>query len=481
MKIKAFNSLTGKKEYLPSKKLKLFVCGPTVYDFSHLGHARTYIFFDFFVKILRQFGYKVFYLQNITDIDDKIINRAKQENKNPLKLANYFKKIYLQNMKALNINSVNVYAPATQFITQIVNQVKRLINLGYAYKIEGEGYYFDVSKFKDYGKLSRRTIFQAEDAVSRIDESIQKKNKADFCLWKFPSQEKQVELSKISHRKKFIILDHEPLWKTKLGWGRPGWHIEDTAISEYYFGLQYDLHGGGMDLKFPHHEAEIAQAESLSGKKPFVKIWLHTGQLLVDGQKMSKSLGNFITIQDFIKKYQPIVLRYLVLMHHWRAPLNYEDKVVGLAIAELQNIFETIQKIKLLQQTKKFGKTKINISTEINEFKKALENDLNTPQVLAALFKIIKKINSFFPDISQKSVNLINLSLKNCLNLLSIKLPEPQIPLKIKSLLRQREKFRANKQFIQADALRNKILALGYNIEDTPIGSIILPKKLWIK
>ncbi len=445
MKIKVLNSLTNKKEFLPSKKkLKLFVCGPTVYDLSHIGHARTYIFFDFFVKFLKNFGQKVFYVQNITDIDDKIINRAKLENQNPLKLSKKFTKKYLKDMKSLGINSLNIYAPATKFIPQIVSQVERLINKGYAYKTL-DGYYFNIKKFKDYGKLSKRTALLTEDAVSRIDDSVKKINKGDFCLWKFPNEEKQKKLSKLPKTKKFIILDFEPLWKTSLGWGRPGWHIEDTAIAEYYLGLQYDLHGGGIDLKFPHHEAEIAQAESLSSKKPFVKIWMHTGQLLVNGQKMSKSLGNFITIEDFLKKYKSIVLKFLFLMHHWHSPLDYKEEVVNLSISNLQKIYETNEKIKFVLRQKKFGNKNINsknLNLIIKKFNNALADDLNTPAALSCLFELLNIIQENLFDLNKKSIQILYKTFKKFLNILNLDLPEFKIPLKIKAILSKREKLR---------------------------------------
>lgn len=482
MPIKVFNTLTQKQELIPKKKeIKLFVCGPTVYDFCHLGHARTYIFFDFFVKFLKLNGYEVNYIQNITDVDDKIINRAKTENKNPLKLSDQFKKSYLQDMKKLEVDSVNLYAPATKFIPQIINQIKILIRKGYAYKIENEGYYFNIKKFKDYGKLAKRTINQAEDALSRIDDSIKKINKGDFCLWKFPNLSKINLLAKISKNKKFVILDYEPLWKTELGWGRPGWHIEDTAIAMHYFGDQYDIHGGGIDLKFPHHEAEIAQAESISGKKPYVKIWMHTGQLMVNNQKMSKSLGNFITISDFLKKYKPIVLRFLVLMHDWMSPINYSSKTIQMAIGALQSIFETQIKIETLILSKKFGTKNISIKKQVFNFNKALKNNLNTSEAISYIFEIIKIININFLEINEKSAKLIQKELKNCLNLLSLNIKISKIPLKIKALAKQREKLRNNKQFMQSDNLRNKIFELGYIIEDSLIGPIIYPKNLWIQ
>src|SRR3989338_380174 len=247
-------SKTKKKLTKTRKKLRLFVCGPTVYDLSHIGHARTYIAFDMLVKYLRHESYKVEYLQNITDIDDKIINRANEEGKSTKEIAENFEKEYLEDMGALGITSVDKYARASDYIEDIVSQVEVLLSKKYAYEIKNDGIYYDISKFKNYGKLSGRTILKAEDATSRIDDSIKKRNKGDFALWKFSKP-------------------GEPKWNSPWGKGRPGWHIEDTAITESYFGSQYDIHGGARDLIFPHHEAEISQMEAISGKEPLAKYW----------------------------------------------------------------------------------------------------------------------------------------------------------------------------------------------------------------
>jgi cysteinyl-tRNA synthetase len=306
-KVSIFNTLTGKKDLIKpinGKKINLFVCGPTVYDYSHIGHARNYLVFDSFVKYLKYSGFSVFYLQNITDIDDKIIARARERGVSVKDLAVAFEKEYLKDMKALGINSVSKYARATSHIKEIISQIKRLNEKGFAYKIEGDGIYFDISKFKRYGKLSGRTALGAEDAVSRIDYSSKKKNRGDFCLWKLKQE------------------GAEPSWPSPFGDGRPGWHIEDTAITEKFFGAQYDIHGGARDLIFPHHEAEVTQMESISGKSPMVKYWMHVGFLTVNGQKMSKSVGNFITISDFLKRCPPNYFKFFVAKNLWSPPID---------------------------------------------------------------------------------------------------------------------------------------------------------------
>jgi len=326
--LKIYSTLTRKKEeFKPIKKNKIrfFVCGPTTYDYSHLGHAKTYVQFDVIVKYLRYKGYKVFYLQNITDIDDKIIKKAFEENTDWKKIAEKYEQAYLEDIKKLGVDSVNKYARATDYTKEIISQVKRLIKKGFAYKIS-DGWYFDLSKDKEYGKLAKRTAQEADDAVSRIDENTEKINKGDFCLWKFSKQ-------------------NEPAWKTDIGNGRPGWHLEDTAITEKELGNQYDIHGGGLDLIFPHHEAEIAQMESISGKKPFVKYWLHTGFLQINKEKMSKSLGNFLTIKEILRNYNKNIIRFLFISSHYRKPIDFSEETLRQAKNTLQKLNEFMVKL----------------------------------------------------------------------------------------------------------------------------------------
>jgi cysteinyl-tRNA synthetase len=498
MAVKIFDSLSGEKKPLPrTKELRLFVCGPTVYDCAHLGHARTYIFFDFLAKYLRkELGLKVFYLQNITDIDDKIIARAKKEGKKPADIAKFYTKAYFEDMKKLGIDAVTKYAPATKFIPQIINQVQRLIKKGYGYEIPNDGYYFDISKFKDYGKLSRRSAEQAESATSRIDESVGKRNKGDFCMWKFSTGADLRGLDADLRGKKFTVIDGEPAWWSTLGWGRPGWHIEDTAITEYFFGPQYDIHGGGVDLKFPHHEAEIAQQEALSGKRydrdeSFVKIWMHTGFLLARGKKMSKSLGNFITIRDFLKKHSADVLRFMVLSSsHYRSPMDYSDVLAIQAEKNLNNIFRLIAKINFRLKNTKGGITNtISVKGYTGQdysglFKSGLADDLNTPAAISILFRAVEQGNKMFRLSSREALIKTRNFIIGSLKTLGFAPKMPVIPAKIRKLVAEREKFRGSKQFSHSDRLRKKIEGLGYEVEDTPRGPFLWPKfslKLWQK
>ena len=440
MAIKLYNTLTRKKEiFKPIKKgrVNFFVCGPTVYDYMHIGHAKTYIQFDVIVKYLRFIGYNVFYLQNITDIDDKIIKRANEEKIEPLELAKRFEKYYHEDEKELNITAVTKYARATDYIKQIVKQTKILVKKGYAYKIS-DGYYFDISKFTNYGKLSNRTVLGAEDAVSRIDDSIEKINKGDFCLWKFSKTD-------------------EPSWNTELGAGRPGWHIEDTAITESHFGPQYDIHGGARDLIFPHHEAEIAQMESVSGKKPLVKYWMHTGFLSVGGKKMSKSLGNFITIKDILKKYGYEALRILFITTHYRDPLNF-------SLESLQSAQDAFNRLNNITSGIKDDK-RIN-RKYLNQFESAFNDDFNMPKALSIMWAMLrdKKAQGKFRTIKEMD-KVFGLNL--------LEKEKIEMPKQIKKLVAEREQARKNKNWKKSDDLRDKIKSLGYLIEDTSEGQKI--------
>ena len=445
--LKLYNTLSREKEIFKprqGKKIKLFVCGPTVYDSAHLGHARTYIAFDMIAKYLRGGGYDVFYLQNITDIDDKIIKRAAERNIAPQKLARDFEKDYRNDMKALKVDGVTKYARATNYVKEILSQTKRLLSKGYAYQIK-DGIYYDISKFKNYGKLSKRTTIGAESAISRIDESLGKKNKGDFCLWKFSRPD-------------------EPKWKSPWGWGRPGWHIEDTAITEKFFGPQYDIHGGGRDLIFPHHEAEISQMEAISNKAPLVKYWLHTGFLTVDSQKMSKSLGNFITIKDFLKNHSPRLLRFLIIKSAYRSPIDYNGSAILQAEKELGRIDEFVDSLKT-------ARTRLpqNIPWKLETDKKfgnAMDDDFNTPRAIAIIFRLIRQKNS----LNAKDVLEFLRRADKFFNFIFWPKAKEKIPAELSRLAGQRQEYREKKEWHKADEIRKEMKKLGWTVEDTDEG-----------
>jgi cysteinyl-tRNA synthetase len=444
------NTLSRKKEKfepIGDKKVNLFVCGPTVYDYPHIGNAKTYTQFDFIVRYLRYVGFDVFYLQNITDIDDKVLNRAKELNVPWKELTKKYEKIYVSDMKKLGNTSVSKYARATDYIEQIVKQVKTLLEKGYAYSID-DGIYFEISKFSDYGKLSGRTELKKDDSVARIDENSQKRGWNDFCLWKFSKPD-------------------EPSWKAEFGDGRPGWHIEDTAITETFFGPQYDVHGGAVDLIIPHHEAEIAQMESASGKVPLVRYWLHTAFLMVDGKKMSKSLGNLYTVDDVIKKgFDPLALRYLFLGAHYRDTLNFTWDSLDAAQKGLERLRSQVINLKSETERTALSNEKQKKIDEFRaDFEKALNDDLNTPQALAVVWEMLK---SNIPS-GDKYDLAISFD-----EVLGLKLSEAQeskseIPDNIKTLMTKREQLRKEKKFADADDLRRQIEEAGFTVKDSSI------------
>lgn len=447
-----------KEEFKPinENRIKMFVCGPTVYDKSHIGHGRTYIAFDVIARYLKYRGYSLFYLQNITDIDDKIIKRASELGIGPLKLAKEFEELYFLDMELLDVTNVNYYARAMEHLPEIIAQIQTLIEKGYAYETS-TGVYFDESRFEDFGKLSNRSIEELN--VSRVNPEPTKRNPGDFALWK----------------KK----DEEPAWNSPWGPGRPGWHIEDTAISETYFGGQFDIHGGGLDLIFPHHEAEIAQMESATGKKPMVKYWMHTGFLNVSGEKMSKSLGNFITIEELLKEYDPQVFRYFVLSTHYRSPIDFSDDALKQSENSLKRIYKLMDTVEKLLETDIVEESETDevyhkiLKDAKKEFLEAMDNDFNTPIALSTLFNLIRDIN--------KGINQENISknvfkeIKNLLNEfgsilgLNFSFESSKDDLKdelINILVDVRGKLRQKKDYELSDKIRSRLREVGINLED---------------
>jgi len=455
MALKVYNTLSRKKETFKPRKDKIvnmFVCGPTVYDYSHIGHARSYIVYDVIVKYLRYKGFKVDYIQNITDIDDKIINRANEQKKDPAKLAKQFEDAYYEDMNALGVTAVDKYIPASKHIHEIINQIRRLVEKGYAYAAE-DGVWFDISKFKDYGKLSRQN---PEDLHKhRIELSQYKKSHADFSLWK-----KQKP--------------GEPAWDSPWGKGRPGWHIEDTAITEKYFGPQYDIHGGGQDLIFPHHEAEIAQIESVSGKKPLVKYWLHNGFLMVNGEKMSKSLGNFVTIRDALKTYKPEVLRLFFATVHYKAPIDYADEALQNAKKVYQKFEDFILKLKDYKAKGKKS-SKALLEDAVKNFESAMDDDFNVALALKAIFDIMTEINKLMDseDLKAEDAKLVYNQLLKFDEILGLKLneiKEEKLSATVMKLIKEREEARAAKDWKIADKIRTTLKGKGIILEDQPDG-----------
>jgi cysteinyl-tRNA synthetase len=457
--LKIYNTMSRKKEEfqpIQGNRVKLFVCGPTVYDDSHIGHARTYISFDIIARYLGYRGYTVFYLQNITDIDDKIINRASELGVVPLDLARKFEKRYLEDMQALGVDHVNLHARATEHVPEIIAQIETLIGKGFAYETE-TGVYFDESKFPDFGKLSRRNVEELN--VHRVSPDSSKRNPGDFALWK----------------KK----DEEPYWDSPWGNGRPGWHIEDTAITEEYLGQQYDIHGGGLDLIFPHHEAEIAQMESASGKAPLVRYWMHTGFLNVQGEKMSKSLGNFITIRDMLKSHDPETFRFFVISTHYRSPIDFSETALEQSKNSLERIYKLMETIDetLESDTPETSNNDVELNDKLTEIKdqfiEAMDNDFNTPEALSIIFNYIRNVNrelgtgsiskSVLKSIKNFLIEVgtifgIDFSRKICTDDKTNDL--------IEVIVDVREKLREKKDWELADLIRSKLKELDFILED---------------
>lgn len=433
---------------LKDKKINMFVCGPTVYDLSHIGHAKTYIQMDVLARTLRSQGFEVFYLQNITDIDDKIILRASDSNSPYKDIAAKFENEYQKDMKSLNNTSVTKYAKATDHIDDIKRQVQILLDKEYAYKIENDGIYFEISKYKNYGQLSGRTELKENDALSRIDQSEDKHGWNDFCLWKFSKP-------------------GEPVWDADFGKGRPGWHIEDTAITEHYFGPQYDIHGGAIDLIFPHHEAEITQMEAASGKKPFVKYWIHAGFLNIDGARMGKSKGNFITIREILDKgYDPLAVRLLMLQSHYRSSMDFSWDILDSAQSSYKKISAwadlRFQGFKSTDLTREY-------KTALDKFEESMANDLKTPGALAILNGMVKKIDEegYTPDSTaiEKAVKAVD-------EYLGLKLTGSRdIDEEHKQIIKEREEARKNQNWEKSDELRDQLARKGIAVKDNSYGS----------
>ena len=459
-KLKVYNSLTRKKEVfkpINPPNVLMYVCGPTVQGPMHLGHARTYISFDLIYRYLKMLNYDVKFVMNITDIHDDIIKKAQQENKTIFEISEKYTEAFFRDMDALKIKKANIYPKVTENIPKIIEMVKILLKKGFAYETE-DGVYFDVSKFKDYGKLSGMKLDVKKETGKRIQTDKYEKNEViDFALWK-----KQKP--------------GEPAWDSPWGKGRPGWHIECSVLSKTYLDDQIDIHGGGMDLKFPHHENEIAQSEASSGKKPFVKYWIHTGFLTVNSQKMSKSLGNFITIPEILEKYSPEQIRFLILSNHYSSRLDFNESLIKNSKKQLEKINNVISL--LLNKDVDFENPDFEkeITEKTKEFFSALNDDFNTPKALSVLFELIKEIykveneNSLGKDNIKSLLNFfkeIN-TLFDCFSFKKI-----EIPKEVQDLVKRREKLRKEKKWNEADKVRFLILQKGFIVEDGPNGPVV--------
>lgn len=439
MSLKLYNTLTRKKEIFKTVQkniARIYVCGPTVNDVPHLGHARSQISFDVLRRYLKFLGYNVKFVSNVTDIEDKIINKAKDLGVSIKELTEKNYRAHMEDYFSLGIEKPDVQPRATEYVKQMIDLIQKLDDKGFSY-IGEDGVYFDISKFKDYGKLSHQKIKNLK-VGARVKENSDKRNKEDFVLWKF---------SKPSEPK-------EAIWDSPWGKGRPGWHIECSAMSNSILGLPLDIHAGGNDLIFPHHEDEIAQSEAGYGKK-FANYWMHNGMVNVDNVKMSKSLGNFRTIRDLLKIYKPEVIRYFVISNHYRKPLDFSEKTLESA----KNSYERLKNI--CKELNSDGKTN---EEYIKEFEEAMNDDLNTPKALQVLWKLVRDENA---DGKYKTVEKID-------GVFGLKLLEEEkikVPTEIKKLIDEREKARREKNWKKADEIRDKIKEKGYEVIDGKNGA----------
>jgi len=482
--MKIYSTISREKERLKtihSGRINLFVCGPTVYDDSHIGHARTYIAFDVVARYLKYRGYSVFYLQNITDVDDKIIARAAEKGISPRTLARRFEQRYLEDMESLGVTNVNYYARATEHIPEIISQIERLNELGFAYETQ-TGIYFDESLFADFGKLSHQSAEELKK--HRIEPDPTKKNSGDFALWK----KRKIGNEGSGHAERSGQFDDEIAWDSPWGKGRPGWHIEDTAITETYFGQQYDIHGGAMDLIFPHHEAEIAQMEAASGKKPMVRYWMHTGFLNVNGEKMSKSLGNFTTIRDMLKVHDAQAFRLFVLLSHYSSPIDFSPDALKQAQRSLERLRHAgriiDERIDIEDDEDRHLESSDDsdpaVASAKAQFLEHMDNDFNVPYALRTVFDLIRDINRRINEerISQKGLKEAREFLIEAGEVLGLsifspagaaqKKPEADAAEKLAELLIiTRQKLREKKDWQLADEIRSRMNMLGISVEDT--------------
>ena len=446
--LKIFDTLTEKeKEVDASGTIRMYVCGVTVYDESHIGHARTIIVFDTLRRFLESQGRKVQFIQNFTDVDDKIINRAKQENATASDISSKYISHYFDDFDRLNIKRADIHPKATEHIQDMLSLIKDLIDKGYAY-VSKNGVYFSVGKFKGYGKLSKKKI---DDLLSgaRIEVDETKNDPLDFALWKFS--------------------DEEPKWPGPWGDGRPGWHIECSAMSLKYLGENFEIHGGGRDLIFPHHENEIAQSESHTGKQ-FAKIWMHVGMMTINGEKMSKSLGNIKSVKYVLDHWGPNIIRLFCLSGHYSKPIDYSEELLRENIVKWRQVENCYFELILAEGQGQTDEVQKIISETKKEFDEGLESDFNTPMALSAFFKLVKEINRIAAAemLTQSISKIVVPEVEKIFETLGLKIPKISEDEKstITELIRKRNMFREQKQYQEADKIRKQISEIGITLID---------------
>jgi len=476
MTLQVYNSLTRKKEVfvpLHEGRVHMYVCGPTVHNDAHLGHGKTYVNFDIVVRYLRYLGYKVLYVQNITDVghlldsgEDRMLKGAKREHVHPLQLAEIYTRRYFRDMDRLNVIRPDISPRASGHIPEMIDLVQRLLANGYAYEVNGS-VYFSVSKFPGYGKLSGRRLEDAR-AGHRIQVLEEKRDPADFALWKRAQPQ------------------HILRWNSPWGEGFPGWHIECSVMSTKYLGQPFDIHGGGVENKFPHHDCEIAQAEAATGK-PFARYWLHNGMLMIRGEEMHKSLGNFVTLEQAFERWEPMVIRFFVLLSHYRGPMDFTEEAIDAAGKGHERLLTTVRN---LHRRMAGGAPETEASPGIlalvddtrRRFEESMNDDFGTSGAIAALFDMSREINIRLDDAKSLSVgdlqaidSLYRRLAGDVLGILPDDLDQELAGLStdlIELLIDTRANLRQSKQWALADGIRDRLSALGILLEDRPEGTI---------
>ncbi len=474
MALKVFNSLTRKKEdFIPKNppEVTMYVCGPTVYALSHIGHARSAVCFDVIYRYLRYAGYKVRYARNYTDVDDKIIDRANEEGASPKDLAERYIKAFDEDMAGLGVELPACRPKATETIEKIIEVIDILIKKGFAYELDGDVYY-SVRLFNGYGKLSGKAIDELE-AGARVEVNERKKDPLDFALWKASKP-------------------NEPWWDSPWGRGRPGWHIECTAMNIECLGETIDIHGGGKDLIFPHHENEIAQSEAATGKAPFARYWLHNGFVNIDKEKMSKSLGNILKIRDVLNGHTADAIRLFLLSSHYRSPIDYSADSLKDSESAVERFYKTLERIRDECPAAAAPAGDPEVKERLQPVLDAMDDDFNTADAIGNIFKEVTRANKLLDELKsgaqdtgqKRELSVINSFFSEAVLILGIFLKKPSeyfkernskaaLPVEeIERLIKERDAARKNRDFKRADEIRRELLEKGVSLEDTPKGTM---------
>jgi cysteinyl-tRNA synthetase len=475
MTLKIYNSLTRQKEtFVPLHEghVQMYVCGPTVYNDAHLGHGKTYVNFDTMVRYLRYLGYRVLYVQNITDVghlldsgEDRMLKGAAREHVQPMELAELYTRRYFRDMDRLNVTRPDISPRASGHIPEMLELIQTLLDKGIAYEVNGS-VYFDVSKFAGYGKLSGRRVEEMQ-AGTRVEVLEEKRNPADFALWKRAEPE------------------HIMRWNSPWGQGFPGWHIECSVMSTKYLGQPFDIHGGGVENKFPHHECEVAQSEAATGQ-PFARYWIHNGMLMIRGEEMHKSLGNFVTLEKACNRWDPMAIRFFILLSHYRGPLDVTDEALDAAEKGLNRLLGTIRSVRQRLATAPQGSVGTGVQSLLErtrqQFEESMDDDFNTPGAIAALFDMTREVNGLLAGLEPPTAaelgaidelykRLVGDALGVLPETLDVEMATGLATGLIDLLVETRTKLRQAKQWALSDEIRDRLVALGVQLRDGPEGT----------